>query len=769
MTDQKIPSALQSVIFAILLCGLLALLHSSWLPWLSTHHIGDSPDGNRTLSAIRYHVVHDSSLFHFSGMHYPYGDRVEYPDMVPLFSVPFKWLHHRVGPLDEHLLVAFNLALLLSFVGGGLLLFLLFRGLGLPFWFAAPAAAGILLLSPQWDRIDAHYGLAWAFPLPAVLYMLWLQEKRHRLWRDVLMGIVVYLFSWIHGYHMGIALLFLGFYAVVRFLSAPSRQRLVRTGMSSVLQLGIPVLLFYMYNLSDSVTDRSAYPYGFFSYTAEPKTLLFPLDLDWFSGIRQAWFGNGWTDPEKFAYLGLVAIVFLLVALTRILPFTRFKPVVTPYPAVKRYIRLIVLSGVLVLLYSMAVPLQWAPFRQLADHLGPLRQVRALGRFAWMGYYALNVGALTMLFYYWKTRSGSWRHFLLGAALLALLTEGWLYANQKTQYDLQADTAYREGFRAFDLPWLNLLDPNRHQAILPIPFFHQGSENFWMSMPGSVPWFTYRASSYSGVPTMGAFLNRTSLSETINILEFVHEHLRIPALLDDLPNSKSLVLLVFRDLWHHRGNPQTHLIDQGRLIYEDKDVMLLEWDPDLAERAIAKIRADIGNSLRLADSTAIISPLQTSGNDRFVHNHMDTMTASLSWQGQGGMQGSGLDTLLVYSGPWPEAVRPHIVSFWAFLNRDQAPLGTVLLRELGGDGRVIRQDGFLLREHLSGLSEGWGLFEQVVSPADTGTTLEVLYWNTNMRKDTFFIDEFELKPELVDVTGQTESALIRNNRWYPKQ
>lgn len=768
MKQNKFQTIRHLLLYSILLSGILLGLHASWLPWLGTHHIGDSPDGNRTLSAIRYHIRHDSSMFHFSGMHFPYGDRVEYPDMLPAFTLPYKWLHEQAGLSDDHLLLWFNIFLLLSFLLAGLLLFALLRDLSLPPWYAAAVATGILLLSPQWDRIDAHYGLAWAFPMPAVLYVLWLQERRPRLWRDVLLGFILYLFSWIHGYHMGIGLVFIGFYAFARWAINPTVKSALHRALHLFIQAGIPVGLYLAYGLSDTVTDRSAFPYGFFAYTAEPKTLFFPMDFQWWAPIRSWLFGDRWIDPEKFSYLGLTATLFLAFMLVRGLsriPLSLPAFRLSPGLAADRYVRSLIIASICILLYSMAVPLQWPPFRELADHLGPLRQVRALARFGWMGFYALNIAAFATLFTIHQSRTGVWRHVLLVAGLTFLLSEGLVYSWQKTRYTLHADTENREGFRVTELPWLDLIDPHRHQAIVPVPFFHQGSEHFWLSMPGSVPWFTYRAACYSGVPTMGAFLNRTSLSQTLNIMAFIHEHTSTPAILNDLPSDRPLLLLVFKEMWGKRNRPLSHLVDAGRLIYEDSSVLLLEWNPDEPEKELRRVTDAIREIFATSDSA---QTLVTPAGSPFVTDHMDARPVAESWQGSGCRMGTGKDTLTIYEGEWISADTLQTFSFWAFLNRDQASLGTIRITERNAGGEILRQDGFLLREHLATISEGWGLFEQTIRPYDPAGSLQIEFWNTAMRRDSFLLDEFLFRPAHVDVLEQTGTHLIRNNRWYHK-
>jgi len=92
--------------------------------------------------------------------------------------------------------------------------------------------------------------------------------------------------------------------------------------------------------------------------------------------------------------------------------------------------------------------------------------------------------------------------------------------------------------------WVSLITPTDYQAILPLPFFHVGSENVWLEAKCDILRQSFIVSLKSGLPSMGVMLSRTSLSQTYKSLALVNNPISPFQILNDLPNKKPLLLMV---------------------------------------------------------------------------------------------------------------------------------------------------------------------------------------------------------------------------------
>ncbi|MEM9824106.1 MAG: hypothetical protein AAF985_23675, partial [Bacteroidota bacterium] len=145
-----------------LLIALMALLigtrHFDLIKAPNSHFIGHSMDGYRSYMAALYHIKHDTSYGHYEGMNYPYGDRVDFTDNIPLISNGIKFISQNIVDLSPWTIGIWNSFLLLSILLSGVFMYLIFRELELPLWYALLISVGISFLSPQLYRTYAHYG-----------------------------------------------------------------------------------------------------------------------------------------------------------------------------------------------------------------------------------------------------------------------------------------------------------------------------------------------------------------------------------------------------------------------------------------------------------------------------------------------------------------------------------------------------------------------------------------------------------------------------------
>lgn len=122
-------------------------------------------DGYKNYFTLYYHVKHDSTYSHFEGMNYPKGEHVLFTDGQTALANTLKFISRNIVDISDYTVGIMHYAIVLSFLIGAVFIFLTFRRLGLPAWFGALAALGMMLMSPQ------HSGPSRITPYPtAALY-----------------------------------------------------------------------------------------------------------------------------------------------------------------------------------------------------------------------------------------------------------------------------------------------------------------------------------------------------------------------------------------------------------------------------------------------------------------------------------------------------------------------------------------------------------------------------------------------------------------------
>ncbi len=175
-----------------LAAGLIWLKHGEWLKAPGDYMLTDSPDGFKNYVTTIWHVQRDSTLTHYGGMNYPFGEHVLFTDNQPIFSGALQWWDRNVASMSGRTVGAMNIFQVISLLFGCAAMFLLLRKLHLPVWFAGWVALGVVFLSPQINRFDGHFGLSHTFVFPLLLYLLCrYEERRSRRYQSLQIGILI--------------------------------------------------------------------------------------------------------------------------------------------------------------------------------------------------------------------------------------------------------------------------------------------------------------------------------------------------------------------------------------------------------------------------------------------------------------------------------------------------------------------------------------------------------------------------------------------------
>ncbi|RTQ47597.1 hypothetical protein EJV47_19475 [Hymenobacter gummosus] len=570
----------------------------------------DEGDGAKNYYTFQAYLQQpwEQGLRWFAGMNYPFGDYIFYTDNSPLLAAAVKLFSRYVYDVTPYGLDVYHGLVLSGMVFSTVLLVSLLRPL-LRAW-GLVLAFSVLLpwLSPQLSRLTAgHFNLALSW---VVLLGIWgtyqlytRTEAGQSIRRPVLLVAAgLTLAGFIHLYYLPIVGLYTGsFLAWWLLRSGRWRQGRLLAGAAAVTVL--PVVLCYatIRLLDGYFALRLATPSGF-NYAPWRLSLAALLQPYPYEKARFIIEPEAQVSYEAKMYLGTFALFGLLLLLLAVLRQpARWKQRWQEWRGTTagRWAGLALGAATVGLLAALGTRFALGPDWYVNNYLsafvylqkisGSAAHFRAFARFAWPFFWALNLGGVLLLDY-WLSHN---RHWWRWAVALGLVLLAWLDTRDTLK-------AYRRGLLPNALtnvsrqPELTQLlrgvDVRRYQAILPIPYYHVGSENMDLTVDGEKEHNlrSYQLALRTGLPLMASRMSRTAPVQAEALASLFEQPTPDAALLAKLRGQS---VLVFYDEGAYQ--PGRTLI-----AFQDRPRRLLSGAPGFITRQQLPLVAQFG-TLRL--------------------------------------------------------------------------------------------------------------------------------------------------------------------------
>lgn len=747
----------------LLMLGLLWLRFPDFFAHGHEWFIEANGDGGKVYGVMEYHVRWDTTFSHYEGMNYPFGDHVIPADAMVLYTNALKFLSNIFGDLSWYIRLVLHTGLLLSIVLCVWFLFRLLLFLNVPPWWAVGLAIGLAFLSPQLPRMAVHFGLGHLAVLPALLWgLIKFEETRH--WRQSLgLALIISVFSLLHFYFFAIMGMFIGLYMGFRFLQRPSLKAVGYYAGHYGLQVLLPFLCFYLWmNYQDLVTDRPARPWGFLFYKSEWQAVLTSITQPHWRFFGETFKPLTSTQYEGRAYIGLIAAAGFVLLTIRWVYYSFRYPIIQVGGLYRPFWNAAFWASFILLLFSMGYPFVWSGLEHWVDYFGPILQFRSIGRFNWVFFYVINLIVFAEA-WRWVAQSGlrSSRIALFLGMLLVLLGEAYFF---QRSVDAGLEPTHVR------IPDAAEVDFNAYQAILTIPYFNIGSDNIWKDPVGIAIPNTMSLSVASGLPTSNAMLTRTSLSQTLKQMELIIEPYRVPAIFDDYPNNKPLLLMVTKGP-ESRIEPHRHLWEGLEPIFTDEGYMLYHLPLELYKARI-QTRTQELKSLWEADSFmwhAHGDLYSLSEYPDFVMEHFDNKQAGRSLRGNGALQAPGSDRTMLYEGilPGDSTDTEFLFNFWLYMATDLAGRGQFVL-ELYDHNNTLFSTQYTIQiyNYLKAVDNGWGLLEWPYSFDIRPEHVRLYYNSPEMGNTPAQFDELLIRTQDAQVMQVTRQSYWWNNRMF---
>ncbi len=729
-------------------------------------------DGLKAYYTSVYHVQHDSLAFHSGAMNYPFGEVLPFTDSQPPVVNTIRLIAERFPGIKDHTVGIINLLMIFSILFGAVFLFLILAESGVSWWYAAIVATGIAFLSPQLNRMGGHFSLSWVFWIPLATWLIIRFDKARWLIYSFLLGVTTFTAGYLHFYYIGFIGFLLGGYWLFRFLYYKKASTFwYRDVLHIFLQFILPVLLLQLLvQLNDDVTDRTGYPFGYSGSTAHPVAIFLPSGAPWafVSKTITVFRHISW---ESFAYIGTVALAgcfaglfFMASRITRKETFHRVSPV--------KPLNVLFWVSFFALLFSFGIPfvfgLEW-----LYDHLGPFRQLRVLARFSWLFYYLVNVVVFASLYQKaFVTPARWWWKALAGVAVALLLFEA-VFNTRGIAVHLNNRIAVVED-RDNQLPenqWVKKINPSDFQAIIPMPYFHVGSENVWIDNGPEIKEAVMLASLKTGLPTTGVELSRTSISQTYLNYSLYTEPLQRIEMVDYLPDDRPF--LVLRMNGYEATQTERWLLREAiPLLSNDKFTLM-----SLSTGQIKSFHETWRRSIFQKYSTQRLASrdgfLVSDSSAFFRHIPFEEMVADVPFRGAGAFTFQARKQTILYAGKLDQVAKgvPVTIGFWIYRYQNDACLRTELkiIQKNSSTGETVQETETRFFDHLKTFQGEWALVELDFETVDVDETVEISVHHTVLPKASFVIDELLIREKGLDVWSSGEKFLIYNGRQFVRR
>lgn len=726
-----------------------------------------SGQGFTTYYGALYHAKYDQHSFRSNAMNYPYGEAISFTDSQPLLVNPIRFISKHIVDITGHTLAIINLAMLFSIVLASLFIYLIFKEMGVKWWFGSLAAVGIALVSPQIGRMGGHFGLSWLFWIPMVVYFIIRFDRTRKVPYTLLIGIVTWCAGMMHFYFVAIIAFLIGGYWFFRFFwYRQAKTFWYRDAIHIFFQFVLPLLIVqFTTMLNDDVTDRTAWPYGLFAYLAHPVGIFLPDKMPWLI-ISQHITVFRHISSESLAYIGTPALIGFFAGSVWMIRKAISKQSFLKVTHLSS-LNVMFWVSVVALLFSFGLPMVLG-MKGLADYIGPLRQLRVLARFSWIFFYIFNIIIFAALYH--RAFHGEAKWFwkvLAGGAIVLLFVDGFYNVRNvahvvKNRVPAMED---RENLTEAN-SWVNQIQADKYQAIIPLPYFHMGSENIWIVAEHGVKEATMIASLKTGLPTVGVELSRTSISQTYHNYALFTEPLERLEFPDFLPDERPFLLLVMNG--YQPSEQEQRLVGNARILTTAPDFMLYELPVAVLRRLNLIYKEEVVERYQEAGTFEPNGWQKTIPEAYFVTETFDDQPSGVTFNGNGALSYPARQWQTVWHDTLTDVPSGTtlLVSFWVYNYRNDGYLRTNIEFYLknpanGQTSTYIYSDFF---RYIKAFSGDWALIE---FPFETQNDSEVAKFsirNNVLPKADFAIDELMVREQGLEVFRRDNRWLWYNNR-----
>ena len=757
----KIDSRRFGIVCTIVMSFLFLCLISGKGPLtnISTNLTSEGGDALKDFYNTYYHVKYDTSLVQNNSMNYPYGEHYTYTGAQLYISAPLQILRRAFGIDGSSLvLLLINLCMFGAIILCSVFLYLIFRELRLSPLYSIIGAVFITYLSPQIDRIDAHLTLSYAFLIPGAiyLYMRWFKTGRWKY--TYFIALLTFFSGLIHPYYtIFIAVLWLFVCGYVFLFPSNTEHKRSNIFFHSVVQFIVPFLLFMLLTrIGDEPQDRTAIPWGFSVYKGMLQGLLTPVG-------RAYWTTN--IEWESYSFVGFVALLGICLAVITIIVelFKKQRKHISPSSDVI-FLVILFCAAVALTIFSIGFPLNRMP-QYYFNYLGPIAQLRAIGRFLWLMYYVANIIALYVIAKKTENLATLWKS--VGICLVVVVYSFDIYTfnkNRHFEHENKPLTDY-----ANELPensWIANIDCSRFQSILPLPLYSLGTEHIWIEPKAGMFEKSVYVSTKTGLPLHSLYASRSRIQQAYKNISFSQAPYMPYEILRDMDSTRAILILTPTEEQELNEN-EKRLVSYSDMLFSQNGIVfysiypsrLQELQQQFCEREKERFqqtnRYEIAKHIYCDDSTKNV----------FVETWDDMATAT-HFQGVGAKECKSNEWNVLFDGKTPVLTSDTLeISFMVsdymndFVGRT---IVEIFVSNENGESTFYRWTD--LFQGLDNIFFTWGKISFVVPEIHSGDNIKISLRNDLLKPNqSFCVDNLIIKPIHTNILNEESPIVTMNN------
>ena len=719
-------------------------------------------DGVKEYFSSIYHIKYDTSYFFCTSMNYPYGEELKFFGIQSLPVNTIKFIHAHTGLLNEFSVVAYiNFSIILSLLVSAVFIHLILKKLDLPWWMIVLFATPIAFLTPQLDRFGGHYPLAINCFIPISMYLLMIFHERRTVWMSLLIALFhLYVYE-VHGYFFFMTATLPAIYFIYMFLK--DRLRTIENGMHFFIQVILPFVVIVLLDIvSSGIKDRTAYPWGHMDYLAKPESVFLPISRPYFAGIARAIFkSTDYMSEEGRAFVGYAALFVILAILFRLIVFRDKKPFVSP--TVNLPFNVVLVASILLLLFAIGFPFI-LELQGLIQYCGPVKQLRALGRFSWPFYYALNIFAVYYIYHYFKPKTA----IAVSACLFIILAAEVKYTNggKEKQLNNRWEDLISQEHTNNIYALSRMVHAEQYAAILPLPFFSVGSENINIDVRCEGISKAYAMSLRTGLPLISTMSSRLSFHQAYEMQKIYFEPYRKNSIWEQIKNKTDKPVLLMVEDCNLLSIGEKALVSCAKKIARQGTTTIYVLSTDCGDEMAAGLYEEKTKGI---DTLTLTTPHAQKLSNGFYYNDFKAPDR-FGYLGKGVFNGNiskrfAIDTIDIPK----NSEGKYILSFWySDIYFDVLPRTDLLVNrisEANEEHEIVKCE---LSKRVKIIDSHWALYEDTIY-IPQGTQKIILYGiNKEISKGILKIDDILLRPAAQQVLFRDPEGIIINNRKYLK-
>jgi hypothetical protein len=552
-------------------------------------------------------------LLKLTAMNYPYGEYIFYTDNSPVIALPLKLISDNIVDLTTFGVPLYNFIIILGYLLTTVFTYLILKKYLKTEWLIILFSITFSWIHPQMLRpFMGHLNLGWAWILLFTMYATQqitaanLDEKRTQKW---LIGLTIFLIwsAFIHLYYLLINVTFLGFWgiawAIDHYLKKENWwQPLLKGVVPGIIALAISMVIIRLidaeyanrlaaqgYNFQDW---KLYFPSLFHAY--DHNSIPFPLQ-----SIKRI-------SYESYAYLGNFAL-FAIVGLFILKIIKRWQLIDYITTDLKnnknRLLIYWLFAGIMMSFIALGDDIHtekyilhnyFSLFFYASKFTDILTHFRCLARFSWFLFWSIN---FIIAFFIEQLLIKSDKKYLkiIAAVLIVFLvidTKDFIQnINNKKQRN---QLTYSDNFpQIMDIA--KKIEVKKYQAILPIPYFHTGSEDFNFTIDAPASWLNNcgQLQQATNLPLMASQMSRTAHYQPQELFTIFTDLIPNQNLLSQLNNQPILIfydkkLNNKKNLWSKNEREPSKTVAYSRntiikkyemtLVVETDDFLVYQWD-----------------------------------------------------------------------------------------------------------------------------------------------------------------------------------------------